>query len=279
MFPYVPFCSVFLFLFANVSSIPAQEAYQIKMKMNPPVGKSIRIEYDISTKFTTKAKNGEKADSKTKQDYFVIRETVLEHPKGENKPTRLKRFYEKAIYTVDDEQQSYGLEGKTVLIEKKGPIYQFRLEQGGALGEEEKNLLNNQLNGSNNDVTKLVPDRPVTAKESWKVGQDILKQFGKGLGKIDTERSSGSGKLLKVYQKGQKQYGKLEWRLKLIGKSHVPVKAAPENKAEMDVQYDGCIDGSRIDVSTTADMRLSFFGGSAFLEVTLKGNLTEINGK
>src|SRR5262245_25156646 len=74
----------------------------------------------------------EKKDKVTTRNY---RETVLEKPEGK-RATKLQRDYEKARVKENGKERTLAYEGKTVLIEKRGNEYEFKVDGKQLAGKD-----------------------------------------------------------------------------------------------------------------------------------------------
>src|SRR5439155_714677 len=113
------------------------------------------------------------------------REEVLEKEPG-RRATRLRRQYEKAQARTDDQAETLPYQGKTVLIEKKGDKYRFRIEGGAELTGKDARFLDKEFNakGRTEDESQLeklfLPDKAVPVGASWKLDLErIAKEIGK----------------------------------------------------------------------------------------------------
>jgi hypothetical protein len=233
------------------------QTYKIKIK-KPGEGTVERVVKTEDT--TTKVKLADNCgnvmqdkEEKTGHNY-VYTLTVLEKKAGAKKPTRLKRKYEKAAVIVDGETKTLPYEGKTVLIEKKDDKYTFRIEGGDELSEDDAKQLNKEFNKKrkDDDVMEklLLPKKAVKLNEEWKVDSVELAKGAKEEGalELDPEKTTVTGKLIRVYKKGGKQFGVLVYKLKLGLKAIYDgdKRIAVEGNSVLtgDVKIDACIDGT-----------------------------------
>ena len=179
---------------------------------------------------------------------FTYTDEVIEKPADAAKPTKLKRTYESADLTVDGQQQDLGLKGKTVLIEKKGDKYTFTTD-GGPVEGKAAQLLGKEFSGKKQTRDEdFLPGKPVKVGETWKI--DVAKvaaELSETGMTIDDKKSSASGKLTKVYDKGGKKFGVIEVVMDLVvtklasGPQEVALK---DSKLTTTLVMDGCIDGT-----------------------------------
>ena len=244
-----------------------QQTYKIKIK-KAGAGTTQREEKtdDSTTKLTVTDLNGnvlqEKDEKKVRREVFI--QTTLER-KGTQRATRLKRKYEKATVTVDGETTALPYEGKTVLIEKKGDRYVFRIEGGEELTGKDAKELDKEFNRggriSEEELEKaLLPKKAVKVNEEWKIEPAVLVKMFKEDGELelDAEKTSGTGMLARAYKKDGRQFGVLVYRLKLGAKAvredgkRMPVE--PNSAMTIEIRGDVCIDGSTTSNSSSMDI-------------------------
>jgi hypothetical protein len=190
----------------------------------------------------------------------------LEQKAGQ-RATRLKRKYEKATVTADGETKTLPYEGKTVLIEKKGEKYTFRIEGGDELSGADARELDSQFNQwgtvSDEQMEKaILPNKAVKVNEEWQLDPAALAQAFKDAVELDPAKTSGMGRLERAYKKGGRQFGVLVFRLKIAPRAllekgkRVPLE--PGAAWTTNVRWDVCIDGS----TTTTNSRVMEHNGS-----------------
>jgi hypothetical protein len=214
--------------------------------------------------------NALKEEDKKTGHHYVYRQTVLEMKAGAAKPTRLKRQYTKATISQGGETTKLRYEGKTVLIEKKGDRYIFRLEGDEELTGEDAKQLDKEFN-KKSDITEaelqklVLPPGPVKVNESWKVNPAPLTKVLEGM-ELNLDKTTATGKLTRAYRKDRRQFGVIVLQLNLVpkamNKDGMTFAFQPNSKIAMQVTIDGCIDGS----TTTATMA---FTGDMAIEALL----------
>jgi hypothetical protein len=203
--------------------------------------------------------------------HFSYTDTILERPEGSPVPTKVKRVFEKVV--VDSQlpgglasksDTAQTLSGKTLLIEKKGDKYEYRIE-GGEVLDKITNDLNDEFNKQEQDkqTKALLPRGPVAVNETWKIeAKDFLGDETKGM--FQDVKPEGTAKLVKVYKKEGRLYGVIETVLDLQSKfqSKLDVKGANnpppmETKGTLKLTFDGCIDGSFAERSFNVKMEMN----------------------
>ena len=210
---------------------------------------------------------------------FVYTEEVVSKPAGARRATKLRRVYEKAEVTKDGEKQNVGLDGKTVVIEKAGDGYTITVdgnEPAGLAAELLKKEFRKEKQVTEED---LLPKQPVKVGGTWKIDLYKFAKDAEGELEMDVARSTGTGKLVKVYDKGGKKFGVMEVTFDLAvtklgggGGQEVELKAG--SKMKLVAVMDACIDGSANEVTgkvtATGDLTGSIMG------IDLKINLSSV---
>jgi len=202
----------------------------------------------------------EKATSSAQQ--CVYRETVLDRQAGQRQPTRLRRDYQKAVVWTDGKPSALSCQGKGVLIEKKEGFYRFSVEGRTLPDDEATRLLDREFNREDDlDLQRLIlPSRAVRLDEPWTIDMAPVArawQFNTTMA-IDISRSTGTGRLTKVYRKDNRLCGVMAFRLEMPIKSlgvEKPVRPDAGARVLMDVILDCCIDGT----SSSGTLRASFW--------------------
>jgi hypothetical protein len=222
--------------------------------------------------------------------HCVYRETVLDRQAGQRQSTRLRRDYQKAVVWTDGKPSVLSCQGKGVLIEKKEGVYRFSVE-GGALREDEAaRLLDREFNREDDlDLQRLIlPGRPVRLDETWTIDMaPVARAWQSTTAMAIAARSTGTGRLAKVYRKDDRLFGVMAFRLEMpIASLGVEKSVRPDTGARvlMDVTLDCCIDGS----SSSGTLRASFWvdgtatvpagdGQQARLTFSTRGSLQKIH--
>jgi hypothetical protein len=255
-----------LALLLGAVPVRAQQAHEIKIK---EAGKGVYLAIVSKTEeglFKSADNDGKvlEAKSKHKAQSYVFRETVLDKPEGQ-RPTSLRRHYDKAVAGVAGEVKSLGFEGKTVVIEEKDGQYGFKVKGGAELAGEDAAPLDREFNKDKDDKSGLdkllMPKQAVKVGETWKIPVEFLiKIFEKGETKFDADKATGTGKLLRVYKRGGKQFGVFDFRaelpLKVLDLEKKPFKVEAGSKITFGVTLDACIDGSDASYAMTAGFHL-----------------------
>lgn len=261
-----------------------QEAVTIK-EHAPKVGERVRVTEDVMNTIVTSFEAGGQKQGKTdkKGRSMVYVQEVLAMPATGRQPTKLKRTYEKAVDITDANTARRDVDGKTVLIEKKGEKYAFTVEGGGAVTGEAAKELEKEFGKKEDDDARrdMIPDRPLKPGETWVVKKErIAKELEGQPLQVDMDAVSGTGKLVKAYQKDGRQFGVIELTMVLpvtgLGPNN-PVTVKKGSKLTMTLTGDGCVDGS-IPVGTSVMKTTFALEGSVMgtdLKVTSAGTETK----
>ncbi len=173
-----------------------------------------------------------------------------------------------------------------MLIEKKDGAFTFQIVDDEAIEGEDAKELSEEFNkgGAHKMLTHFAPKKAVKLNEPWKFDvMPIAKDFAKdGKIELDAAKSTGVGKLVKVYQKNGKQFGVIELTLTLPV-SHLnhednkkPTKEG--SKIVIKVEADRAIDGSVAESQTTTTFEGDIRGPINANNMDLNLEIT-INGK
>jgi hypothetical protein len=261
------FTAVLLALLGFAVGAQAQ-TYNIKIKEFPDKGKTVTTTSTQKSTEAVKVMVGGmvvKDETKKKSQEKNYVEEVLE--KGARAPEKLKRTYTRAVEITDGNEKKLPYDGRTIIFEWKDGKYEARAEGEPAVPND---TLQKLAESATKEVTSsmtstFIPDKAVKVGETWDV--DIAK-VAKGIGgalPIDLKQSTGTGKLVKVYQKDGHQFGTLELDLKLAVNSLGPMKLDKAIPFNMKLVADTAIDGS-----TTA--------GTMRMDGDLKGNVEIMQG-
>ncbi len=197
------------------------------------------------------------ADMNDKDDAVIdsresYTEEILEKKAGDSRATKLLRKYTVAEKTVKGETTKAMFAGKSVLIEDKGDAYQFSVD-GKVLEERDapelyksfkKNNRPNPREFMTREAVKIGADWKVPAAESAK----MFKALNDDRMKIDAEKSTIEGKLVKAYKRGGAQFGAIELTITVavteIDLNGQSFKTTADSKVVLKGTLDTCIDGT-----------------------------------
>jgi hypothetical protein len=273
-----------LWISAFTSGVHAQEKYTLKLK-EPAPGDSFVFRGSENTKTVTKYE-GNQADMtvmETKKGHsFLYTETYLKAPAA---PGSRQRSYDKALVTKEGDITILGLEGKTLLIEKKKDGFQFRWEGGGTPQGDDAERLEKEFDKKTNHFGdhNLMPTKAVKLNESWPVDvAEYMKGADENTAKMyDVGRAKFSAKLTRVYKQGDSQFGVIDFEFELPCRNGVEINSYTilEGKVVVKGTFDGCIDGSvfarTTKIGVTFDLRASLGEGGQTLVYQVSTTMEE----
>jgi hypothetical protein len=221
----------------------------------------------------------EKAEKRSST--FIWQETILDK-EPQQLPTRLRRRYEKAQVQIGDKKEVLPFEGKTVLIEKHESKYRFQLDGGIELTGKEAHYLDSEFNSSKLDYLAmrriLLPGKAVKINEEWRINSDpVIKDLAQADGStlgVDRERATATGKVLAVYTREGRQFGKisftLEFPLTEVRQGDKRARLQQGAKMSLNKTIDACIDGGALIGGMGAAMQ---FDAVALLEGGTQGKM------
>jgi hypothetical protein len=235
-----------------------------------------------NNKFTLTLNGKDMTNSQSVETKFGYTDVIVEKPAGAKRATKVKRTYEAAEITGGPKGADLGLAGKTVMIEKGAAGYTYTID-GKPVSGPAAELLGKEF-GKDKEINDedLLSKDPVKVGGTWKIDvEKLAKDIGDDL-TIDPAKSSATGKLLKVYDKGGHKYGQVEVTLELavtkmnLGPTPVELKAG--SKATITATLDMCIDGSKIATSGTMKTIGTFEGAAMGASFKLEVNSTREGG-
>lgn len=250
-----PICGVAcVVLFA--ASVCAGDAIEIKSPVLK-AGDRYKVTKTEKTKTTEELEAGGKKSAKDKEETRLVvytEEVLTPGTAGGDKPAKAVRVYEK--FEVKGKDLAAPPLNAPITINKADGMYTFECDK--PLGDFAKKL-EDEFNKTDEPTTRdFLPGKPVKPGDSWKIDTaKFVKSLGREKLNIDAEKAAMSGKLLKAYQKGGKQFGVIELRatfpVKDLGKDAPPLK---RGVFTLSVTADVCIDGT--DPSETTKSQLGF---------------------
>jgi len=273
---------------------PAQE-YAVKIK-HPGLGDRSLVKVtnneDIEFKLLDDGGNALIDAKETKAKKFVFSDVGLERAAAGDELVRVRRKYEHAERKIKGERQTLPFQGKTVLIEKKDGQFHFQIEGDEAIEGKDAHELHEEFNkgGTRKLMTDhFLPRKLVKVNEKWTYDVAPLAKAFTTDGKIeiDEAKSTGAGKLTKVYQKNGKQFGVVELTMAFPitqftgddGVKHTPKNSKLTIKAEVDGCIDGTLDELHFKGTFDAAIRIEGFaanGMTGTLVITVHGTSEEL---
>ncbi|HEX3149234.1 MAG TPA: hypothetical protein VHR66_14265 [Gemmataceae bacterium] len=193
-------------------------------------------------------------------------EEILAKPTGAKKATKIKRVYKSAEMIKDDTKEDLGLAGKAVLIEKTGDTYKITADGQELTGTAATILGKEFRKEKQSSDADFLPSGPVKVGATWKIDVSKIAKDASADLDVNVDKSSGTGKLVKVYDKDGRKFGVLEIKMELalnkIGPADQSIELKDGAKLDLTLELDLCIDGS----SSAATQKMTVkgvFSGSA----------------
>lgn len=257
-----------------------QDAVNIKIAYPQP---GQRVKMIVDDKANQKASFVIGGQPQTAEDVreksLVYTDEILENPKNEARATKMKRTYEKARITEKGKPVVLDVEGKTVLIEKSGEAYKFTVDGKALTGDSQKLLSDEFGKGDKKDPRQvMLPKGAVKPGETWKIDvAELVKMMGPDGPQLAKDKVVATGKLVKTYQQGGKQFGVVEYAVDapitgLGAKDGFTVK---DGKLTLTMNGDGCIDGTSPSGKTETGMKFIIAGTSSGIDVKVDVDLKE----
>jgi hypothetical protein len=245
-------------------SAAGQEAVEIKIA-HPKAGQRVKV--TATEKRDAKTTVGKNVLTESRTRSLVYIDDVIENPGDAKLPTKLKRTFEKAVVGRDGKDAALPIEGKTVLIEKKGDKYTFTVD-GKPVEGESLRVLEGYFRGPNVDPRQLLlPGEKVKPGDTWKVdAAKLAKLFGEASGgfTIDPQKTKAGGTLVRTSKQDGRQLGVIELRVEgpIVGlkPQDTTIKGG---KLTLAVTGSGCIDGTVPVGESKTDLRLTLTGTTA----------------
>ena len=247
-----PWLLAMVALVLSPAFVTAQETYAIKVKTSGKGDVGIFAKEENEANNSVILKDGKviqepKEITKRSAKY---KEEILEK-QGDKAATKLRRMYEKAtVAGADGAAKNEVYAGKTVLIEVKDGKPSFRIEGGAELSYKEVPSLVKEFAKGDDDNAKmnelLLPKKPVAVGESWSIDKEVIKKLlGKADGLVgDPAKGTATGKLVKAYKKGGRQYGVLQYEIAIPVDKLAGLQFAAGTRLPLTLTADVCIDGS-----------------------------------
>jgi hypothetical protein len=218
-----------------------------------------------------------KEEVKTKSLIFV--DEVLETSNMSGMATKLKRTYEKAELGKDGKTTKLTLEGKTILIEKKGDKFAFTLD-GESLSGDSLKLLDSEFNRPDKKDNQdfFFPKTPVKEGDTWKVDpSEMIKSVSDSGLILDKEKATAVSTLTKSYKKDQSQFGKMSFLFEApvtsVGqKNQITIK---EGVMKIKMVGDGCLDGSTPNGTLILTVKARIVGSVMGIDLNIDSDATE----
>src|SRR5262249_25319320 len=138
---------------------------------------------------------------------------------GEQRPKEVRRTYARAVDIVNDKVQSLPYQNRTVLFELVKDKYEVTAAGEPKLPEADLAALAKKV-GKQDAVMAYLPAEPVKVDQEWPIDiQKVAKLYGEVGTLLDIANSSGTAKLVKVYQSKGQYFGVIDLKMALAVRS------------------------------------------------------------
>jgi hypothetical protein len=215
-----------------------------------------------ATSVTTVTAMGQvqKKDEKKKKTVVYTTE-VLAVGADATKPAKVRRTYEKVVEVNNGTESKLPLDGLTVVAEKKGEKYTFKLADGSAPTGKVAADLEKEFNKKGDAGVDFFPKTPVTPGDTW----DLTEKFSKVF--LDADNPFGfdpmvatvTGKLVSTSKKGKTTVGDINVTAilplnELKGKQSIRLNSG--SLWTIDMTGSGAMDGTSPEGRLVARMRI-----------------------
>jgi hypothetical protein len=193
---------------------------------------------------------------RVESESYSYKDTVLERPEGSKRATKIRRKYDNASWVLNGKLQRRLYHNETVLIEKTGAKYAFKIESGIPLTGDDLKKLELEFDPRLADLAfrEMIPKKEAQSGEKWKLDvKKIVTKFEAVYPEMvfDHEMCEGNAKLAKTTTKDGREYGTFDLELDLGLKAvrHEGKRYPLDNSSNMNmkVTFVACIDGSIVD--------------------------------
>jgi hypothetical protein len=172
---------------------------------------------------------------------------------ADQRPTKTQRKFTRARVTLGDQTRTAAYEGRTVVFHYEKGKVKATPEGGPALEQAvAAELAEDALKDFEPTKQRLLPKKPVKVGESWPIDGKVIAAMFR-LPAAAGEHIKARGKLAKVYKKGGRQWGTLEFRFDIPVPGKGKGKPIPtETTLTVDTPIDGSSTDARLQMKTLA---------------------------
>jgi hypothetical protein len=210
--------------------------------------------------------------------------TIAADSDGEDEWTELRVVFDRFSSEDSDQTLAPGtkLEGRIITVKRTPMNVLFTDESGKPVEgiEHVKLSIRYGIKGTANTEREFIPHRdllpenPIRVNQTWELSGDKLARSLNMVAPmpVDPDKATGTGKLLRVYEKNGHRFGQIELNITLPAGSTPQATVVGDSKMTAVIQYDGCIDGgvceSQTKVAVKANLEAKVSGGSVNVRLT-----------
>lgn len=261
------------------ASAAGQDAVEIKMA-TPKAGDRFKVVKTEKTKTVSAFEVGGMKESKAEDETrdIVHTDEVVTPGDKSDKPIKLIRTYEKYDVKGGKEKGEPPLKA-AITIAKADGKYTFAVG-GKPLTGDFAAVLDKEFNKKDDEPTTrdMLPGKPVKPGETWKIDPAKFVKSLEEIATVDAEKAKMTGKLVKTYTKGGKQFGTLELQFdfpikKLAGDAPALKTGAMKMTTLMDLCIDGTVPGEQTKANISFGVQIEAMGVTA--DIKAEGVLTD----
>lgn len=200
-------------------------------------------------------------------------------------PSKVRREYKTLELSKDGKKEDYKLEGKSLLAEKVSGKFEVRFADGKSPEGKAAEFLAAKFKNFGKDMSEqdVFPTTPIKSGETWKIDTTkVVKSMADTGLTLDPELSSGTGRLIKVYDKNGHKFGVITLTLDLVvtkaGTGDKALSLKTGSRMRIETTGDGCLDGGEatgsMKMKVTADLIGDVPNSDLLIQLTSNGTKT-----
>ena len=256
--------AVVITLFLGLCSQPLlAQTYEFEARAKPPEGLSWiqDFRWDTQSKTLVTFASMEVRDRSRDEGVRYVCDVRITNVQDEE-ITGLSINFGNAYNIKEQQEDPIDLLGSEILATGHPGKRKFKRKSGGRLNKEQKQFLKNHFGGDDgpDPVELLLPSRAVSQGESWDIDiERVIDQLGRDRFELDRPQSYAKATLREVFEKRGVQYGRIDFRVRVVPSSIVDVtieEALMQLSGFVDIPIQGDIPYGRIEV----DLGMRFLG-------------------
>lgn len=251
-----------------VASAPGQDG---PVEIKPGFAKvGDRVKTVLTEKAETKTTSGGKTKSEAKVVGLTFTDEIVTAAVGK-RPTKLNRTYDKTSASTNGGKAApLAVQGKTVVIEKKGAKYAFAID-GKAVDAATQALLDEEFNAVAQNPLLMAPTKAKMG-DGWEIDRaKLVTALGSKELQLDKTMATGTGKFPLVEMRGERRFGKvqLEATAAVTGLGEKGALELKSGKYTYTYKNEFCIDGLSPQADLSVTTKLELTGTQDGQEVTI----------
>lgn len=258
-----------------VASAPGQDG---PVEIKPGFAKvGDRVKTVVTEKTETKTTPaGGKAKVESKVIGMTFTDEIVTAAAGK-RPTKINRTYDKTTASTNGGKAApLPVQGKTVLIEKKGARYAFAVD-GKAVDAAVQAMLDEEFNATPQNPLLMAPTKAKMG-DGWEIDRaKLVTALGSKDLQLDKTKAEGTGKFPLVEMRGERRFGKvqLEATAAVTGLGEKSALQLKSGKYTYTYKNEFCIDGLSPQADLSVTTKLDVSGTQDGQEVTIVTTASE----